>query len=257
MFVREKGTGAEVLLLHGAPASPHDFQPLVERLVPKYRVLVPDMPGYGQSRFPSGDYTWARSIELVEDALLARGVSSLRAVVGFGEGAHRALAIALGGRIPVGAVVSLGGFATLDASTRTGLSGLAQIIKVLPHLRDQTIQQFYVSRALSAEFATSHRDDVDRVMNWLNETTPFALGWELDALSKSEDLTPRLKDLKAPVLVRVGALDQTSPVAFSEQLARGVPDATLQIVPGKGHALLIEDVDATVEAIASFLEGAR
>ncbi|MGA9525506.1 MAG: alpha/beta hydrolase [Myxococcaceae bacterium] len=254
MFVREKGTGADVLLLHGAPASPHDFQPLVDRLVSKYRVLVPDMPGYGQSRFPSGDYTWERSIEMVEESLVARGVSSLRAVVGFGEGANRALSIALRGRIPVGAVVSLGGFATLEASTRAGLNGLAQVIKVLPHLRDHTIQQFYVTRALSPEYAASHPDEVDRVMNWLNETTPFALGWELDALSSSEDLSPRLPGLKVPVLVRVGSLDQTFPVALSDQLARALPDASLQIIPGKGHALLIEDLDATVDAIASFLE---
>ncbi len=257
MFVREKGNGPAVLLLHGTPSSPHDFLPLVNRLTPKYRVLLPDMPGYGQSRFPPGDYTWARSIELVEEELQAREVTALDAVIGVGAGAHRALAIALNGRIPVRAVVSLGGFAGLDASMRTGLNGLAQVIKVVPHLRDHTLQQFFVSRSLAPSYADSHPEETDRVMNWLNETTPFALGWELDALSHSEDLTPRLGGLKVPVLVRVGALDQTSPVALSEQLARALPNATLQVVPDTAHALLMEDLEPTVETVMTFIEGVR
>ncbi|MBA3398170.1 MAG: alpha/beta fold hydrolase [Deltaproteobacteria bacterium] len=51
MYVRDvgMGMGPVVLLLHGTPSPAEDWLPLVEVLARRYRVLVPDLPGYGQS----------------------------------------------------------------------------------------------------------------------------------------------------------------------------------------------------------------
>jgi len=49
VFVRVVGTGPAVLLLHGTPSPGEDWLPLAEELAPRYRVLIPDLPGYGAS----------------------------------------------------------------------------------------------------------------------------------------------------------------------------------------------------------------
>ena len=55
------------------------------------------------------------------------------------------------------------------------------------------------------------------------------------------------------MLARVGELDLAAPVAHSRAIASAALRGELQIVPGKGHALLVEDEPDTMRAVASFL----
>src|SRR5262244_3818250 len=61
---REAGPmdGPAVLLLHGFPTSSHMFRDLIPKLSDRYRVVAPDLPGFGQSDLPSREqfaYTFA------------------------------------------------------------------------------------------------------------------------------------------------------------------------------------------------------
>ena len=51
---REAGPadGPIVLLLHGFPTSSHMFRDLIPKLADRYRVIAPDLPGFGQSDMP-------------------------------------------------------------------------------------------------------------------------------------------------------------------------------------------------------------
>jgi pimeloyl-ACP methyl ester carboxylesterase len=51
---REAGsvTGPALLLLHGFPTSSHMFRNLIPKLADRYRVIAPDLPGFGQSDLP-------------------------------------------------------------------------------------------------------------------------------------------------------------------------------------------------------------
>lgn len=57
MAYREAGPldGPVVLLLHGFPSSSHMFRELIPLLADRYRVIAPDLPGFGQSDLPSRD----------------------------------------------------------------------------------------------------------------------------------------------------------------------------------------------------------
>jgi pimeloyl-ACP methyl ester carboxylesterase len=52
---REAGpvSGPALLLLHGFPTSSHMFRDLIPKLADRYRVVAPDLPGFGQSDLPS------------------------------------------------------------------------------------------------------------------------------------------------------------------------------------------------------------
>jgi pimeloyl-ACP methyl ester carboxylesterase/alkylhydroperoxidase family enzyme len=54
LFYREAGPkdAPAVLLLHGFPSSSHHYRGLIERLSTKYRVIAPDLPGFGFSDAP-------------------------------------------------------------------------------------------------------------------------------------------------------------------------------------------------------------
>ncbi|MBB4928523.1 pimeloyl-ACP methyl ester carboxylesterase [Kitasatospora kifunensis] len=57
VFYRESGPqdGPIVLLLHGFPSAGHMFRDLIPLLADRYRVIAPDLPGFGQSDMPSRD----------------------------------------------------------------------------------------------------------------------------------------------------------------------------------------------------------
>ena len=56
IFYRAAGdpTRPVVLLLHGFPASSFQFRELIPRLASQYRVIAPDLPGFGFTEVPSG-----------------------------------------------------------------------------------------------------------------------------------------------------------------------------------------------------------
>ncbi len=52
IFCRVKGEGAPLLLLHGYPQTGAMWAPIADRLAEGFRVVVPDLRGYGQSTAP-------------------------------------------------------------------------------------------------------------------------------------------------------------------------------------------------------------
>jgi pimeloyl-ACP methyl ester carboxylesterase len=55
VFYREAGPedGPVILLLHGFPSSSRMYEPLIQRLSDRYRLIAPDLPGFGHSSAPS------------------------------------------------------------------------------------------------------------------------------------------------------------------------------------------------------------
>ncbi|MDY0744022.1 alpha/beta hydrolase [Paucibacter sp. R3-3] len=70
VFYREAGPADApvLLLLHGFPSSSHMFRDLIPKLADKYRVVAPDLPGFGQSAMPAREsfgYTFDRLAEVI------------------------------------------------------------------------------------------------------------------------------------------------------------------------------------------------
>ena len=77
VFYREAGSADApvLLLLHGYPASSHMFRELIPRMATNYRVIAPDLPGFGFTTVPAErNYKYsfdalARTMEAFVDAL--------------------------------------------------------------------------------------------------------------------------------------------------------------------------------------------
>jgi pimeloyl-ACP methyl ester carboxylesterase len=81
IFYREAGPqdGPAILLLHGFPTASHMFRNLIPLLANRFRLVAPDLPGFGQSDMPDrGEFTYtfdaiARVIDRFTDIIeLAR-----------------------------------------------------------------------------------------------------------------------------------------------------------------------------------------
>lgn len=193
MFVRDVGSGPVVLCLHGTPSPADDWMPLANALTPRYRVLIPDLPGYGQSAAPRD-----ASMEAVGDEISAmlheRGVDRLHALVGYSSGAYRAFDLVL--RHPEVAprlIVSLAGVVTFDQAARDARIGFAQALEAdAGFLEGPVLQGVMRQLMLSEAWRVAHPSDEQRVLRWPHTTTASALAAECRALAAMRDLRPEL-----------------------------------------------------------------
>jgi pimeloyl-ACP methyl ester carboxylesterase len=113
VFYREAGPvdGPVVLLLHGFPTSSFQFRELILHLADKYRVIAPDLPGFGFTEIPAErNYIYsfaslARTIEAFTDVLNLE----LYALYIFDFGAPTGLRLAVSHPERVSAIVSQNG----------------------------------------------------------------------------------------------------------------------------------------------------
>ncbi|MBM3354157.1 MAG: alpha/beta fold hydrolase, partial [Betaproteobacteria bacterium] len=56
LHVASTGSGTPVVLLHGWPQTWHEWRRVMPLLAGRYRLIVPDLPGLGDSSRPAGGY---------------------------------------------------------------------------------------------------------------------------------------------------------------------------------------------------------
>ena len=247
MHIEETGSGPALVLLHGSPSPVDLFHPVADAFAATHRILTPHFPGYGKTPADPAPVSLNGQLRRLEDALLARGVTEC-AAVGYSLGAYRALQLAASGRIRVTRAVLLGGFANFDAAAREGRLKFAAALRSggldLAAIAPQALlAPAHVADAAMAREAVRHA----------RATTAAALADEQDAVAALDDLTPALTRLRAAIVARVGEADPAIPPPFSEAICRAVPGARLEVVPGCGHALLVEDRAATLASIRAAL----
>jgi pimeloyl-ACP methyl ester carboxylesterase/uncharacterized membrane protein YbhN (UPF0104 family) len=253
----------EVVLLHGQPGSPADWQQVAGRLPAQLHAVAPDRPGYGSSQLPAGGF--AANGRAVLDDLDARGIT--RAVLvghSYGGGVALSAASLAPGRVEaVVLLASVGpgcvtGWDTLLAAPGAGQLAALVAWRLTP----------WIARARLAGIARRRGRplDADEHANWqvwghaghghhplwrTFLTEQRALLRELDALEHA------IGSVRAPVLVLADPRDTIVPFETARRLVRALPDARLQLVEGAGHHLPRRAPEAVADAIVAFLAAAQ
>jgi pimeloyl-ACP methyl ester carboxylesterase len=244
-IVSVRGQGLPVLFLHGSPSSPSAFEPLAEALSPHHRVFIGALPGY--RGVPPLVPFELEALHLGIEATLRRESAEPWALVGFSMGSFHALSVALRRNVNVRAVAMLGAFPGVPEELRALVRESAKAIRsgALP-------SEAFPPRMLSERFLAERPEARETTLAWLRETTLDVLADELTAVADAQSLPLELAEF--PLLVRTGELDVATPVAWSEAVAAAARRVTLEIVPGAGHALLLEDFAGTRDSLLRFLE---
>ena len=245
LHIEERGSGIPIVLLHGTPTTPAHLRPLAERLARGTRTLLVHLPGYGSSP-PLIPYDIERAHAAVEEALLARGAAEAH-FIGHSGGAYRAFALATRGIVRPRTITGLSALARLSPTMQGSFVAFAAMLRRGDDVADAVEALMLSPRA---------RQDpawVSDVRGWATASPAAHLADELEAFARAPDLRGDLALLDAPILLRVGALDEATPPPRSEEIAAVARHASLQVVADVGHALLLEDFDATAAAVERHL----
>jgi pimeloyl-ACP methyl ester carboxylesterase len=109
--------------------------------------------------------------------------------------------------------------------------------------------------AFSEEWAAAHAPEIEArrgLVAHLPDAWFEGLAGLLSAL-EGLDVTPLLPKVHCPALVLVAENDRAMPRAGGEALAKGLARGELAVVPGSGHALVVERPRETIDLLLAFL----
>ena len=181
--------------------------------------------------------------------------------------ARRVLAETPGCFIPVG--FSLGAIVALEIA-RIAPERVAAIVLVAANARDVPVADHAARRAAatsdpvalvgemlwSRSVAPTRQDDSDlhhRIVAMAASAPPGTLALQTEVALTRADQRPNLAAMTMPVLVLGGACDLIAPTALQQELADGLPQATLHIAPDAGHFLPLERPDFCARVLADWL----
>jgi pimeloyl-ACP methyl ester carboxylesterase/putative sterol carrier protein len=255
------GRGDPMILLHGLGATKITWAPVLTRLAQSRRIVVPDLPGHGQSEKPRGDYSprfHARVVRRLLDELEIERAT----IVGNSLGGRIALELAL--RSP-GRVESL---ALFDPSV-PGLRWryILSFARIIPSeigaipfpLREGWVhvairRLFAHPEKLSPEAYSVAANEFIRINRDPRARMAFLASLRHIVSERPDVFFATLRRVKHPTLVLFGELDRLVPPRLGVRLTDHLPNAELVVLADVGHVPQFEATEETLDVLETFLK---
>ncbi|WP_237418634.1 alpha/beta fold hydrolase [Halobacillus litoralis] len=223
------GSGTPVMLLHGIPTWSYLYQSVIPELEEDYRVIAPDLLGYGQSdqrdQFDRSLHVQADMVLKLMDELGLDQVNLVAHDIGGGIG----LLLALQAPERINKLV-LSNSVAYDSWPIQDM-----LVMGHPSKKNESTEEFeaFLSKAYKEVFA--HPEQLTETFlqgimaPYLHEEGKLSLVRNAAALNTNETtaITSKLSTIKQPVLLLWGTKDEWQPVETAEKLIKDLPDSTL------------------------------
>jgi 3-oxoadipate enol-lactonase len=252
LYYEERGDGPPLLLIFGFTGNATGWARQLPAFSPHFRTIIFDNRGAGRSTAPPGAYTIEEMAADAVGLLDVLGVERAH-VLGHSMGGQVAQEMAIRAPERLDRLVLASTWARSDTLFNTVIDVWGQLYR--QGLDLQTCAKFAFTWLLTAGFLDA-AGALDQMLG-LAASDPFpppAQGvWGQSRAIIAGDTRGRLASIRAPTLVIVGRQDILTPVRFSEDLAWGIPNATLRVLERGGHGLLFERPADFNQAILDFL----
>ncbi|MFE0103255.1 alpha/beta fold hydrolase [Streptomyces sp. NPDC059009] len=244
--------GVPVVLVHGHPFDRTLWAPQAEVLAAAgYRVIVPDLRGYGESEVVRGKVLLGDFADDIAGLLDRLGLD--RVVIG---------GVSMGGQITMEFQhrhpERVRGLVLCDTSPvaeteegRAFRNGLADrlLAEGMGGYADEVIDKMIAPRNVVAL-----PDVAAHVLGMMRGTDPEGAAAALRGRAERRDHRDTLAGVRVPTLIVVGADDVYTPVADAEAMRELIPHAVLVVVEGAGHLPNLERAERVSAELVGFLD---
>jgi len=261
---REEGTGPPIALLHSAMLSHKEFEPVVEHLSDRFRLVLPDLPLHGDSEDrPRHPYSPAWFVDVM--AGFCEEVCGARPLVGgHGLGAEILLRATVERTLAPERLVVMP--TNLHRpSERRGARAAWRVVaqggaipgldRLLSHGARAAFRPER-GRKLTARGVPEARDlvrhafqDVGGNPNLARSWASFARHWPTEPW---RDLLDRYRDIEMPVLLLWADDDVLHPLLGAEEALDLLPHGQLRVLPGTGYLIAYDDPVGVARELAAF-----
>lgn len=272
LFVREAGEGPPLVVVHGGPDFDHTYLvPDMDRLGASFRLVYYDQRGRGRSHggFRMEDVGIARFVADLDAVRRHLGTERM-AVLGHSWGGHLAMRYAIAHPDRLSHLVLLN---TAPATHEDYLGMISERERTWENDKERlealseseafekgdpdVVAEFYARL-----FADSFEREEDRARLRIHGTREDVLaGREIEDrlmeqayAAEGFSIIGDLAGLDVPTLVVHGANDFI-PLPASQRIAKAIPGARLEIIPGSGHFSFIDATDRVHELVRGFVRG--
>ena len=236
------GSGTTIVYLHHSWGSPGTLDVHQQLLDLGFRVVIPEMPGWGGSARP----VWARDVRdiaILVGRFLDRLDAGSVALVGAGFGGY------------VAAELACMSPARLSKLTLIGSAGLlpehGEILDQMMLSHRKYIEESFKDAETYVEHMGEEPAPELRELWDLSREMTARVSWK--PYLHNRRLTPLIADIDLPTLLIWGEHDKVVPLSVSRQFQEQLIDAQLEVIKDAGHLVEIEEPNAVASRINSFL----
>ena len=243
----EVGTSKEtLLLLHGLGASAERWEDVIPLFAKKFRVIVPDLIGFGYSDKPSIDYTTDYFAEFMSKFVEKVGIKEM-SIIGSSLGGQIAAEFIINQNADVKKLVLVSPSGVMKHST--------------PALNAYISAALYpnTDSALNAFQAMSGRKKIDeKIVSGFIErmqlpNAKMAFMSTLLGLSNSKVVTEKLQLITIPTLIVWGENDPVIPIEYAQSFISGINDCRFYKMIGCAHTPYVEKPEKFFQIVSDFL----
>lgn len=228
----DQGQGQVALILHGWGNDHRTLKRLSDGL-PSYRVVAPDLPGFGGSQPPSSAWDTRQYAQFIADLLVKLDIKQVDLLIGHSFGGRISLELAGRKMIDIKRLVLIASHGLPEpASVKgKGLAALAKVGKIMP----VRVRQAAARRVGSADYQAAQ--------GVMKETFKQVI---------TQDATTQAKSVTIPTLLIYGANDETTPPGMARKLSELIGGSQLEIVADAGHHPHIDQPQKVLRLIQEF-----
>jgi 3-oxoadipate enol-lactonase len=247
------GTGTPLVLIHGHPFNHTMRAPQVEAFSKHYKVITPELRGYGASSLPQSGTTkfedYATDVLALLDYL---GVNSFH-LGGLSMGGQVIMEIFRQSPGRVKTLIFADTFAGLD--TPEVKQGRYDAADRLEKEGMDAYAEEVIYKMITPEHVSSQPEVAAHIIKMMKSTSPKGAVTALRARSERIDyLNEVLPKINIPTLVIVGSEDEFTPVAKAEELKANLKNCKLVVIDDAGHMPNLENPEEFIKVVLEFLK---
>jgi pimeloyl-ACP methyl ester carboxylesterase len=246
----DHGSGRPVILLHGYPFNRTLWDSQVAALKDTFRVITPDLRGFGESETSAEPVTMTRMAQDIARLMDALDIQR-PTIGGLSMGGYVVLAFYKQFPERVGALVLADTRPHPDTEEGKQLRA-RQREQILRDGMAETAHSM-LPKLLTPETISTRPDLVKRIQDMIMGTKPAGAAAALVAMAGREDQTELLAKITVPTLIVVGREDPITSVQDSQLMHERIAHSRLVILEDAAHVSNLEQVDSFNGVLKSFL----
>jgi 3-oxoadipate enol-lactonase len=247
----DEGRGVPLLFVHGFPLSRGTWQKQIDALRSSYRVIAPDLRGFGESQAGAGAIPMTQYADDLH-ALLQQLKTGPVVLIGHSMGGYVSFAFLRQYSKMVRGLVLV--------STRAGKDtpeAAAGRCATAEKVRAKGLEVVIEAMAPKMLAADNHdRAMMEQVRGFIAPSKPEGVIGALLGMAERPDAAAELAGITVPTLIITGADDTLIPSTESEKLAQTIPGSQLNIIPHAGHLVAFEQPDKFNHVLEEWLDRA-
>jgi 3-oxoadipate enol-lactonase len=251
--VHDEGTGTPLLFVHGFPLDHSMWHGQLDSLATDYRVIAPDLRGFGQSTVTEGVVTMETYADDLAALLDELGIDSSQKIVlcGLSMGGYIAWQFHRKYKDRLLGLILCDTRAIAD-SPEAVANRKKLAATVLEH-GTEPVAAAMMPKLFSAASNEYRQATVELTRQCLLATSPQGIAAASLGMAERPDVTADLPSIEVPALLIVGEDDQISTVEEMRGIAEAMPNADLLVIPEAGHMSPLENPELVNQAIRKFV----